>query len=85
MARTTLDIDVPILHEVKELQKREGRSLGKLVSELLAEALARRQQPPAAPRLDWVSRPMRALIDLDDEEAVHAALDGPGTEAIGER
>lgn len=78
MARTTLDIDGPILGEVKKLQKREGRrSLGKVVSELLAEALAGRRQPAAEPRLQWVSRPMRALVDLDDKEALYAVLDEP--------
>jgi hypothetical protein len=81
MARTTLDIDGPILDEVKALQKREGRSLGRLVSELLAEALAGRRRPPAEPRFEWTSRPMHALVDLEDKDALYAALD----EADGKR
>ena len=40
--RTTLDIDDPILREVKAIHEREGRSIGAVVSELLAEALVRR-------------------------------------------
>ena len=36
--RTTLDIDDPVLRELKELQTREGKSLGRLVSDLLARA-----------------------------------------------
>ena len=40
MARTTLNIDTPLLQELKMLQKREGKSLGRIVSELLAEALS---------------------------------------------
>lgn len=40
--RTTLDIDAPIVGEVKALHEREGRSMGAIVSELLAEALAGR-------------------------------------------
>ena len=43
MARITIDIDAPILRELKRLQKREHRSLGKLFSQLLAEALLRGQ------------------------------------------
>lgn len=77
MARTTVDIDGPILGEVKKLQKHDGRSLGKVVSELLAEALASRRQPTAAAPLEWVSRPMRALVDLGDKDALYAALDEP--------
>jgi len=77
MARTTLDIDTPILKELKNLQKREHRSLGQLVSELLAEALMQRKHPKQSPTLTWVSQPMQARLDLGDKEAVYAALDDP--------
>jgi hypothetical protein len=75
MPRTTLDIDGPILREVRVLQKKEGRSMGKIVSELLAEALARRRSPAEPPRLTWTSRPMGARVDLSDKEALQALLD----------
>jgi hypothetical protein len=75
--RTTLDIDAPILREVKALQEREGRSMGAVVSELLSEALARRRSTCARPLFRWISRDMNALVDLSDREAVYAALD-PG-------
>jgi hypothetical protein len=73
--RTTLDIDAPILREVKALHEREGRSMGAIVSELLAEALARRRSGRAAPSFRWTSRSMKARVDLSDKEAVYAALD----------
>ena len=73
--RTTLDIDDPILREVKAIHEREGRSIGAVVSELLAEALARRRPSRTRPAFRWTSRPMKALVDLTDKEAVHAALD----------
>jgi hypothetical protein len=73
--RTTLDIDAPILREVKALHEREGRSMGAVVSELLAEALARRRSTQARPSFRWTSREMTSLIDLADKEAVYAALD----------
>jgi hypothetical protein len=73
--RTTLDIDDPILREVKAIHEREGRSIGAIVSELLAEALARRGPSRARPSFRWTSRPMKSLVDLTDKEAVHAALD----------
>jgi hypothetical protein len=73
--RTTLDIDDPILKEVKALHEREGRSMGAVVSELLAEALARRRSSRARPAFRWTSRDMKPLVDIADKEAVYAALD----------
>jgi hypothetical protein len=75
MPRTTLDIDTPLLRELKKLQAQERRSLGKIVSQLLAEALARRKSAPELSKLQWTSRPMHALVDLSDKEAVYSVLD----------
>ena len=75
MPRTTLDIDAPILRELKKLQVKERRSLGKIVSHLLAEALGRRKAEPEAAQLKWVSRPMGALVDLSDKDAVYDVVD----------
>jgi hypothetical protein len=76
MSRTTVDIDPTVMRQLKARQRREGKTLGRLVSELLSAALAADEgEPrPAAP-LAWSSRPMRALVDLDDPEAVRRALD----------
>lgn len=73
--RTTVDIDDPILREVKALQEKEGRSMGAVVSELLADALARRRVARTRPSFRWTSRPMKALVDLTDKDAVYAALE----------
>jgi hypothetical protein len=76
--RTTLDIDDPILQDLKQLQQREGKSLGRLVSDLLAASLAARRSGPAAPPpFVWASQPMAARIDLRDKDAVLDALDAP--------
>ena len=75
MARTTVDIDTPILQELKRLQRTEGKTLGRLVSDLLSDALAGRRRGSPAPELTWTAQDMRALLDLADKEAVHAALD----------
>lgn len=74
MMRTTLDIEGPVLKELREVQRREGGTLGSLASRLLAEALARRGRPAAAP-FRWTARPMGAIVDLADKEAVYAILD----------
>jgi len=76
--RTTIDIDAPILAELKRVQKREGKSMGKLVSELLALALrSRRDSPEAVDSFKWIVRDMGARIDLRDRDALEEALDQP--------
>ena len=75
--RTTVDIEAPVLKQLKELQKREGGTLGGLVSRLLAEALARRPRRKTKPTLRWKARPMAARVDLADKDAVYAILDRP--------
>jgi hypothetical protein len=75
--QTALDIDDAILREVKALHEREGRSMGAVVSELLAEALCTTQVIVGGRRsFRWASLEMKALIDLADREAIAAALDG---------
>jgi hypothetical protein len=76
MPRTTVNIDAPVLRDLKRLQKREGKSLGQLMSELLAHALgARRPERMADDAFAWTARPMRARVDLADKDAVQDALD----------
>ena len=73
--RTTLDIEAPLMRELREIQKREGSTLGDLVSRLLAEALARRPKKRVPTDLEWTAKPMRALVDLADKDTVFAILD----------
>lgn len=74
MPRTTIDIDAAVLRELKQRREREGKTLGALVSELLAKALRDdRRQPKKA--FAWTSAPMRARVDLEDKEAVRRALE----------
>lgn len=76
--RTTLDIDDPVLKELKRLKRREGKSLGRLVSDLLAVALGGqggRTRPGV--RFAWKARAMGARIDLDDREAVYDVMERP--------
>jgi hypothetical protein len=76
MTRTTLNLDGPVLADLKRLQRKEGKLLGDLASELLAAAIATRKNVAApAPRLQWAAHPMGVLVDIDDKEALFAALD----------
>lgn len=74
--KTTVDIDEVVLRELKALQEKQGQPLGRVVSDLLRRAL-RLNHPSqrGRPTARWVSRAMRAKIDLADKEAVFAALE----------
>jgi hypothetical protein len=71
--RTTIDLDPVILKELKERQTEEGKTLGQLVSELLAVALAERHEP--LPPLRWITRDLQPRVDLQDKDALFALLD----------
>ena len=77
--RTTIDIDDPVLKDLKRLQQHEGKLLGRLASDLLAQAMASaRSREPQAPPLHWVSRRMSARVDLADRDALLDAMDAHG-------
>ncbi|TSD99297.1 antitoxin [Skermania sp. ID1734] len=72
--RTTIDLDPVVLAQLKQKQREEGKSLGQLVSELLARELARCE--PQRSDISWVAANLgRPLIDLEDKDALNAALD----------
>ena len=74
--RTTIDIDDLILKELKRLQRRERKSLGRLVSDLLAQSLSRsRHRRPAASQFKWITKPMCARVDLAHKHAVFDGMD----------
>jgi len=73
--RTTLDIDDPVLRELKRRQRAEGKSLGKVASELLARALAESGEAKAGAKFEWIAQAMGARIDLADKEALYQAMD----------
>jgi hypothetical protein len=62
--------------EIKDLQKKEGRSLGQIISQLLAEALGSRKVSTQNTQLKWTSRPMKALVDLSDQKTLFRILEG---------
>lgn len=73
--RTTVDIDTPILKELKMLGAAEGKTLGRVVSDLLLEALSRRKDQSGPKRAaQWIAKPMGAKLDLADREAVYDAM-----------
>lgn len=76
--RTTVDIELPILKELKAFSKQHHFSLGKAVTSLLAEALSARkanEKKKSPPKFKWYAKPMGAKIDLSDKETLHRILD----------
>jgi hypothetical protein len=69
MARTTIDIDAEVMRELKRRQAREGKPLGRLVSELLAAALERPEAATSA-GFFWTARSMGAVVDIGDKESL---------------
>jgi hypothetical protein len=77
MARTTVNLDDPVLRDLKRLQKKEGKPLGRLMSDLLADAISRKDQETRGVEkpFTWIARPMGLKIDLEDKEAVQEMFD----------
>lgn len=77
MPRTTLNIDAPILKDLKRLQKGEKRPLGALVTELLVEALHERSKRSRkkAPAFRWIAKDMgKPFIDTGDPRVLKEFL-----------
>lgn len=78
MTRTTLDLDSSVLRELRDRGRREGKSMGTVASELLAGALATSDESAEAAPFTWRTADLgAALIDLEDKDALHDALDTP--------
>lgn len=76
MARTTINIDTAILAELKDRAHREHRSLGDVVTELLARALAELPEVAEPRPFEWITYDMgKPLIDLGDWKAVRDYID----------
>ena len=76
--RTTLDLEKPVLDGLKAIQKKEKRSLSKIASHLLSEALAQheaRQHEAKPPSITWKSQPMGNKVNIADKDALYRVLD----------
>lgn len=73
--RTTVDIADPILDDVRRVQETEGKTLGQVITELLAEGLAVRLSGAPPSEFHWIAKPLHPRIDLRDKDALWSALD----------
>jgi hypothetical protein len=80
--RTTVDIDDRILKDLKKIQRQERQSLGRLISNLLAQAMGQRHSAKSSIQpTRWISKPMGVRVDLADREAVYQAME-QGTSSV---
>jgi hypothetical protein len=75
MPRTTLDLDASVLRELKARQRRMGKTLGEIASELLAAAFANERSEAERRPLRWTSKPLGLKVNLEDKEALWKILD----------
>ena len=75
MPRTTVNIDASVLRALKRRAAEEGKSLGDVISEVVAPALASNRPTKRSSRLRWRTAQMGPpKVDLEDKEAVRVAL-----------
>jgi plasmid stability protein len=81
MPRTTFDLDGTVLADLRRRAAAEGKSMGRVASELLAIGLHDEvavEQPP----LKWARKDLGLKVDLEDKDAVWRILDA---DEFGER
>jgi len=76
MARTTVDIDASVLRELKKRQERERKTLGQLISELLAKAIESENEHTPTTPFRWVTKDLQPRVDIEDKDALWSVLDG---------
>ncbi len=77
MSRTTINIESPLLSTIPEMARKERKTLGKLISELLAAGLEVKKKNLGKPgrRLKWHTQRMGARIDYTDKDQLYSVLD----------
>ena len=64
------------VEDLKRLGRAQHKSLGRLVSDMLAQALrAQEAKRPAKRTFVWIEKPMGAKVDLADRDALYDAMD----------
>jgi hypothetical protein len=71
-----VNLDASVLRSLKRMAAEQGKSLGDVISEVVAPALTSDARTARSPRFRWRSARMGpARVDLEDKEAVRLALE----------
>jgi hypothetical protein len=77
MNRTTLVLDEAAMQGVRDLARREGRTMSELVSEFIRDGLLTRRAPERTP-VELPAFDMgRPRVNLADRDALDRAMGGP--------
>lgn len=74
MKRTTLVLEDGCMDRIRELARRQGRTMSELVNEILAEGLQRRRAKRPSPQLPSFAMG-RPRVDVADRDALEAVMD----------
>lgn len=74
MPRTTFDLDRAVLADLRRRAAAEGKSMGRVASELLAVGL-HEEVVGEPPPLNWARKDLGLKVDLEDKDAVWRILD----------
>lgn len=76
MPRMTVDLHASVLAQLRRRAAHEGKSMGQLASQLLAQQLAAEDPASRRQELHWTSRDLGVpRVDLEDKDALCALLD----------
>lgn len=75
MPRTIVDIDASVLRELRRRSCEQGKSMGRLISELLAKLLEDEARAEDRP-FHWYSQAMVPRVDFEDKGPLNEILDG---------
>ncbi|MGH2539467.1 MAG: CopG family transcriptional regulator [Actinomycetota bacterium] len=76
--RTTLTLEDDVAERLRDLSRREGRSIKEVVNDTLRAGLSHRDRGPVEPyQVPARAMGLRSGIDLDDIQALVDRLDGP--------
>ena len=76
MPRTTLDIDAPVLKELKKRAADEGRSLQAVANDLLKRSLHPRTHQPFSLQIQGWAAELQPGVDLLDRDMLFDVLNG---------
>jgi hypothetical protein len=75
MARTTITIDTPVYNKIKDISRRERRTVTRVIGDLLEKAIRARSARPGGKRIQWHTKKMGAKIDYRDKDELYRTLE----------
>ena len=75
MARTTITIDTPIYNKIKDISRQQHKTITRVISDLLGEAIRGHSGSICESSFKWHSKKMNAKIDYLDKDELYRIMD----------